>query len=101
MKPLAVLRSYPLTTKQRCAILGPIEARLADLPDASDRPLGDLASFLPLACDIEHDHVAVSSRLWIDANVRSPRTPATGVIGPLFKAARVALPPNVRDASTA
>jgi hypothetical protein len=27
------------------------------------------------------------------------RTPATGVIGPLFKAARVALPPNVRDAS--
>ena len=42
------------------------------MPDASDRPLGDLASFLPLACDIEHDHVAVSSRLWIDANVRSP-----------------------------
>src|SRR5215207_4544326 len=29
------------------------------------------------------------------------RTPATGVIGPLFKAARIALPPNVRDASTA
>jgi hypothetical protein len=27
------------------------------------------------------------------------RTPATGVIGPLFKAARMALPPNVRDAS--
>ena len=25
------------------------------------------------------------------------RTPATGVIGPLFKAARIALPPNVRD----
>jgi hypothetical protein len=29
------------------------------------------------------------------------RTPATGTIGPLFKAARVALPPNVRDASPA
>ncbi len=30
------------------------------------------------------------------------RTPATGIVGPLFKAARVALPPNVRDdASTA
>ena len=29
------------------------------------------------------------------------RTPATGVIGPLFKAARIALPPNVRDASAA
>ena len=27
------------------------------------------------------------------------RTPATGVIGPLFKAARIALPPNVRDAN--
>jgi hypothetical protein len=25
------------------------------------------------------------------------RTPATGVVGPLFKAARIALPPNVRD----
>src|SRR5215211_5922669 len=29
------------------------------------------------------------------------RTPATGLIGPLFKAARIALPPNVRDASAA
>jgi hypothetical protein len=29
------------------------------------------------------------------------RTPATGVIGPLFKAARIALPPNVRDPSAA
>jgi len=29
------------------------------------------------------------------------RTPATGVIGPLFKAARIALPPNVRDSSAA
>jgi transposase len=29
------------------------------------------------------------------------RTPATGVIGPLFKAARIALPPNVRDAASA
>jgi len=26
------------------------------------------------------------------------RTPATGIIGPLFKAARIALPPNVREA---
>ena len=25
------------------------------------------------------------------------RTPATGLVGPLFKAARVALPPNIRD----
>ena len=25
------------------------------------------------------------------------RTPATGLIGPLFKAARIALPPNIRD----
>ncbi|MBA3939478.1 MAG: IS1634 family transposase [Planctomycetes bacterium] len=29
------------------------------------------------------------------------RTPATGVVGPLFKAARIALPPNVRDDATA
>src|SRR4051812_3275954 len=29
------------------------------------------------------------------------RTPATGVIGPLFKAARIALPANIREASAA
>jgi Transposase DDE domain len=29
------------------------------------------------------------------------RTPATGVIGPLFKAARIALPPNIRDEAAA
>ena len=28
------------------------------------------------------------------------RTPATGVVGPLFKAARVALPQNVRDTAS-
>jgi hypothetical protein len=34
-----------------------------------------------------------------DGRQMTLRTPATGVIGPLFKAARMALPPNVRDAS--
>ena len=29
------------------------------------------------------------------------RTPATGTIGPLFKAAGIALPPNIRDAASA
>ena len=33
-----------------------------------------------------------------DGRAMTLRTPATGVIGPLFKAARMALPPNVRDA---
>ena len=36
-----------------------------------------------------------------DGREMTLRTPATGTIGPLFKAARIALPPNVRDASTA
>jgi Transposase DDE domain len=36
-----------------------------------------------------------------DGREMTLRTPATGVIGPLFKAARIALPPNVRDASAA
>src|SRR3954471_9435456 len=36
-----------------------------------------------------------------DGRAMTLRTPATGVIGPLFKAARIALPPNVRDASAA
>jgi transposase len=34
-----------------------------------------------------------------DGREMTLRTPATGVIGPLFKAARMALPPNIRDAS--
>jgi hypothetical protein len=36
-----------------------------------------------------------------DGRAMTLRTPATGTIGPLFKAARIALPPNVRDASAA
>src|SRR5215218_1409880 len=36
-----------------------------------------------------------------DGRQMTLRTPATGVIGPLFKAARIALPPNVRDANAA
>jgi hypothetical protein len=36
-----------------------------------------------------------------DGREMTLRTPATGVIGPLFKAARIALPPNIRDASAA
>jgi len=36
-----------------------------------------------------------------DGRAMTLRTPATGVIGPLFKAARIALPPNVPDPSAA
>jgi Transposase DDE domain len=36
-----------------------------------------------------------------DGRQMTLRTPATGVIGPLFKAARIALSPNVREASAA
>ena len=36
-----------------------------------------------------------------DKRAMTLRTPATGLIGPLFKAARIALPPNVRDTSAA
>src|SRR5215207_4142648 len=36
-----------------------------------------------------------------DGREMTLRTPATGLIGPLFKAARMALPPNIRDASAA
>src|SRR5215204_4062095 len=36
-----------------------------------------------------------------DGRQMALRTPATGLLGPLFKAARIALPPNVRDASAA
>jgi transposase len=36
-----------------------------------------------------------------DGRQMTLRTPATGLIGPLFKAARIALPPNIREASAA
>ena len=36
-----------------------------------------------------------------DGREMTLRTPATGLTGPLFKAARIALPPNVRDTNAA
>jgi hypothetical protein len=58
------------------------------------------AGFRPEWGDVLRDldrlqEVAISK----DGRQMTLRTPATGVIGPLFKAARIALPPNVRDAS--
>jgi hypothetical protein len=60
------------------------------------------AGFRPEWGDVLRDldrlqEVAISK----DGRQMTLRTPATGVIGPLFKAARIALPPNVRDASAA
>jgi hypothetical protein len=61
-----------------------------------------MAGFRPEWGDVLRDldrlqEVAISK----DGREITLRTPATGVIGPLFKVARIALPPNVRDASTA
>ena len=58
-----------------------------------------LRAFGPSGVDVLRDldrlqEVAISK----DGRQMTLRTPATGVIGPLFKAARMALPPNVRDA---
>src|SRR5215203_7132517 len=60
------------------------------------------AGFRPAWGDVLRDldrlqEVAISK----DGRETTLRTPATGVIGPLFKAARMALPPNIRDASAA
>src|ERR671912_107784 len=60
------------------------------------------AGFRPEWGDVLRDldrlqEVAISN----DGRQITLRTPATGVIGPLFKAARIALPPNVRDANAA
>ena len=59
--------------------------------DVLDTDLGEVAS--PLAAPGGGDHQG--------GPADDPGTPATGVIGPLFKAARIALPPNVRDSSAA
>src|SRR4051794_35967489 len=58
------------------------------------------AGFRPEWGDVLRDldrlqEVAISK----DGRQMTLRTPAAGVVGPLFKAARIALPPNVRDAS--
>jgi Transposase DDE domain len=60
------------------------------------------AGFRPEWSDVLRDldrlqEVAITK----DGRQMTLRTPATGVIGPLFKAARIALPPNVREPSAA
>src|SRR3954453_14091674 len=44
---------------------------------------------------LQHATIESAGKTW------TVRTPATGVIAPLFKAARIALPPNIRDPSAA
>ena len=61
-----------------------------------------MAGFRPEWGDLLRDldrlqEVAISK----DGQQMTLRTPATGLLGPLFKAARLALPPNIRDASAA
>src|ERR671939_866306 len=61
-----------------------------------------MAGFRPEWGDLLRDldrlqEVAISK----DGQQMTLRTPATGLLGPLFKAARIALPPNIRDANAA
>src|SRR5215208_514518 len=61
-----------------------------------------LAGFRPEWGDVLRDLDRLQDVAIIkDGREMTLRTPATGLIGPLFKAARIALPPNVRDASAA
>ena len=60
------------------------------------------AAFRPEWADVLHDLDRLQE-IEIDKDGRriTLRTPATGVVGPLFKAARIALPPNVREPASA
>jgi len=97
----ALMRTRPIYHSSDAAIRGHVFCSFLALIlrkelDERCRKVG----FRPEWGDVRRDldrlqEVAISK----DGRQMTLRTPATGVIGPLFKAARMALPPNVRDAS--
>ena len=99
----ALMRTRPIYHSSDAAIRGHVFCSFLALilRKELDERCGMLG-FRPEWGDVLRDldrlqEVAISK----DGRHMTLRTPATGLIGPLFKAARIALPPNVRDASAA
>src|SRR5918998_860761 len=99
----ALMRTRPIYHSSDSAIRGPVFCSFLALIlrkelDERCRIVGFRPEWGDVLRDLDRlQEVAISK----DGREMTLRTPATGVIGPLIKAARIALPPNVRDASTA
>src|ERR687885_1127458 len=99
----ALMRTRPIYHSSDAAIRGHVFCSFLALilrkeVDERCRRVGFRAEWGDVLRDLDRlQEVAISK----DGRAMTLRTPATGVIGPLFKAARIALPPNVRDAGPA
>jgi hypothetical protein len=97
----ALMRTRPIYHSSDAAIRGHVFCSFLALIlrkelDERCRRVGFRPEWGDVLRDLDRlQEVAISK----DGREMTLRTPATGVIGPLFKAARMALPPNVRDAS--
>src|SRR5918997_6687704 len=99
----ALMRTRPIYPSSDAAIRGHVFCSLLALIlrtelDERCRRVGFRPEWGDVLRDLDRlQEVAITK----DGRQMTLRTPATGLIGPLFKAARIALPPNVRDASAA
>jgi hypothetical protein len=99
----ALMRTRPIYHSSDAAIRGHVFCSFLALIlrkelDERCRMVGFRPEWGDVLRDLDRlQEVAISK----DGRQMTLRTPATGLIGPLFKAARIALPPNVRDASAA
>src|ERR687893_1161812 len=97
----ALMRTRPISHSSDAAIRGHVFCSFLALIlrkelDERCRMVGFRPEWGDVLRDLDRlQEVAISK----DGREMTLRTPATGVIGPLFKAAHIALPPNVRDAS--
>jgi hypothetical protein len=97
----ALMRTRPIYHSSASAIRGHVFCSFLALIlrkelDERCRTVGFRPEWGDVLRDLDRlQEVAISK----DGRQMTLRTPATGVIGPLFKAARMALPPNVCDAS--
>src|SRR4051794_31628034 len=99
----ALMRTRPIYHSSDAAIRGHVFCSFLALVlrkelDARCRTAGLRPKWGDVLRDLDRLQEVTISK---DAREMTLRTPATGVIGPLFKAARIALPPNVREASAA
>ena len=99
----ALMRTRPIYHSSDAAIRGHVFCSFLALVlrkelDARCRAAGLRPEWGDVLRDLDRLQEVTISK---DGREMTLRTPATGVIGPLFKAARIALPPNVREASAA
>ncbi len=97
----ALMRPRPIYHSSDAAIRGHVFCSFLALMlrqelDERCRTVGFRPEWGDVLRDLDRlQEVAISQ----DGREMTLRTPATGVVGPLFKAARLALPPNVREAA--